>query len=365
MALLLHQIDWSEPVLPVAVDAAWEAELKRRGAPVFEIDRRIAASRWLREAAYGLTSYVPTQLPQRLFHIGAMVTGQENACRYCYGANRAYLKILGFRESFIQRIELDLHLAELEPKERAFIGFCRNLARSRPRPARAARQSLIEAGFSPGQIAEMAFVISMGCFYNRVSTLIALPPEAGFERLANGPLGRLIGLAAPMTRLLGSMRKRAAPAADAPDAAALARGRFGAVLVPLAGLHAASVMRDALEGAFASPLLSDSARALMFGVVARALACPHCEREAARLSREAGIDDAEIDTALATLQSDRLSARESMLLAWTRETVSYETPVIQRKTHALAGEVQAPVLLEAIGVASLANATVRLAMLLE
>lgn len=365
MGLLLDQIEWGEPVLPVAVDAAWEAELKRRGAPVFEIDRRVAASHWLREAAYGLSSYVPTQLPQRLLQIGAMVTAQENACRYCYGANRAYLKILGYRESFIQRIELDLHLAELDPKERAFIGFCRTLARSRPRPANAARRALVGSGFTEPQIAEMAFVIAMGCFYNRVSTMIALPPEAAFERLANGPLGRLIGLAAPLTRRIIAARRRAAPRQDPPDAATLARNRFGAVLVPLAGLPAASVMRDALDGAFASPLLSDAAKALMFAVVARALACAHCAGEAARLSREAGMDDVEVETALATLQCDRLRADESALLSWTRETVSYDTPAMQRKTRALAADLAAPVLLEAIGVASLANATVRVAMLLE
>ena len=59
MAVLLNEIQWSEPVLPAAPDAEWEAELKRRGAPVLEVDRRVAPSRWLREAAYQATSYVP------------------------------------------------------------------------------------------------------------------------------------------------------------------------------------------------------------------------------------------------------------------------------------------------------------------
>jgi hypothetical protein len=45
--------------------------------------------------------------------------------------------------------------------------------------------------------------------------------------------------------------------------------------------------------------------------------------------------------------------------------VSYDTASIQRKTRALAASLGDAKLLEAIGVASLANATVRLAMLLE
>ena len=53
MALLLNEIAWAEPIVPPAPDPAWEAEVRRRGGQVSEVDRRIAPSRWLREAAYG------------------------------------------------------------------------------------------------------------------------------------------------------------------------------------------------------------------------------------------------------------------------------------------------------------------------
>jgi len=173
MALLLKDILWGEPVLPAVSDPQWEAEIKRRGGQVFDADRRIAPSAWLREAALCLTTYQPSEISDRLHRIGSMVTAQENACRYCYGANRAYMKVLGYSESFIEGVERDVQLAELDAKDRGFISFCRNLARSRPRPSRAASDQLVELGYSPRQIGEMAFLISMGCFYNRVSTLIA------------------------------------------------------------------------------------------------------------------------------------------------------------------------------------------------
>ena len=69
--------------------------------------------------------------------------------------------------------------------------------------------------------------------------------------------------------------------------------------------------------------------------------------------------------ALATLQTNRLPSDQSDLLPWSRDTVSYDTASIQRKTRALAASLGDAKLLEAIGVASLANATVRVAMLLE
>lgn len=364
MALLLNEIEWAEPIVPAAPDLAWEAEVRRRGGRVFEVDRRIAPSHWLREAAYDVTSYQPREIPERLLRIGSMVTAQENACRYCYGSNRAYMKVLGYSEAFIQSVERDVHLAEIDPRERAFVDFCRNLARSRPRPSRSARERLLGLGYSAPEVAEMAFVISMGCFFNRVSTLIACPPEAKFERLANGPIGRLMGFAMHLLRPLG-VGKRKTSSVASPGEAELAAGRFGPILVPLMGLPAAKAMKSALDGAFASDVLNRSTKALMFAVIARTLGCPHCEGEARKMLVGEGLSSIEIDSALATLRSDRLPVGEAGLLSWTRDTVYYDTPTIQRKTRELRDTLGTSRLLEAIGVASLANATVRLAMLLE
>jgi hypothetical protein len=124
-------------------------------------------------------------------------------------------------------------------------------------------------------------------------------------------------------------------------------------------------MKSALDGAFASDVLGRTTKALMFAVIARTLGCPHCEGEARRLLGGQGLGSVEVDSALATLRSDRLSTDEAGLLSWARDTVYYETPTIQQKTRVLAGALGDAALLEAIGVAALANATVRLAMLLE
>ena len=112
-------------------------------------------------------------------------------------------------------------------------------------------------------------------------------------------------------------------------------------------------------------MLSRTAKALIFAVVARGLACRRTEAEARALLRAEGVDDPEIDAALATLQSRRLAPQESGLLAWARETVNYQTPVIQKQTRQLAAQLGDTAVLEAIGVAGLANYIARMAMLLE
>jgi alkylhydroperoxidase family enzyme len=360
MAQLLDEIEWGQAILPRVSDPTWEVEVKRRAGQVSEVDRRVASSPWVREVCVSMAAYRPAAMPQRLFNIGALVTAQENSCRYCYGANRAYMKILGYSETFISRIERDATLAELDEKERAFISFCRNLARSRPRPVKADYEALVALGFAPLAVTEMAMLIALGCFYNRIGILIACPPEHAFERVANSFLGRLMG---PLMRMVMSMRKPAQPATL--DAATLSDGPFGTIVATLAGLPAATIFKTALDGAFASAVLPRSVKALMFAVVARTLGCHTSEIEARKLLAAADFSDEEIDSALLTLRSPRLSQRDARLLPWVRNTVYYQTAMVQKQTATLAAEIGDAAVLEAIGVAALANATVRLAMLLE
>ncbi len=331
---------------------------------VGEIDRRVAAAAWVREACAAIASYRPRYVAQRLFNIGSLVTAQENACRYCYGANRAYMKIMGYSESFIRRIERDADMAELDPSERAFIAFCRNLARARPRPAKAELEHLIQLGFSSETVNEMAFLIAASSFYNRIGVLTACPPERRFEGMANGLLGRVIGTVTPIVRPLTERMARTQPT-PAMESATLVSGPFGRVAAALAGSPAAIVVKSALDGAFASPVLSRATKGLMFAVVARSLECRYSEAEARRLLEADGYTAADIDSAISTLNSQRLPAHESQLLPWVRDTVHYQTAAIQDRTRTLVANLGNTAALEAIGIAALANSTVRLAMLLE
>src|SRR5438067_4763276 len=138
----------TEPVLPRASDRDWEAEVKRAMGLVPDWIRRVAPNPWLRRVCLDWSTYKFDALPVRMADIGFLVTSQENSCRYCYGVSRATMRLLGYSDSLITRIEREAQLAELDPRERAFIAFCRNLARSNPRPSRDARLELLALGFS-------------------------------------------------------------------------------------------------------------------------------------------------------------------------------------------------------------------------
>ena len=143
--------------------------------------KRVASSPWVRRAYLDFVrSPVPTPRPLEQ-ELAGLVTSQENACRYCYGSARVRMKMIGFTDEMIDRIERNAQLVEAEPRERELVHFCRNLARSKPRPSRQAREQMREVGFSELQTAELAYMVAMVGFCNRVSTLLAVPPELEME----------------------------------------------------------------------------------------------------------------------------------------------------------------------------------------
>ncbi len=364
MAQLLHEIEWSEPILPIVADREWEAEVKRRFGHVGDVYRRIAPSPWLRRASLEWGAYVPSQLPARLIDILALVTSQENACRYCYGAARAQMKILGYSDKLINHIERETQHAELDEKERAFVNFCRNLSRSSPRPAKAEREALIRLGFTPQAVTEMAFLIVNWCFGNRLCTLLACTPEYQFENMASGVVGHLLAFAGPLMRPIRALKLRKAGQYNEQPAAPESSA-FGPIAQAMAGLPTAALLHNALEGALASPVLPHRTKVLIFAVVARALGCGHCQREATGLLAADGFAADEVAACIGSFTSPKLQKSDLSILVWARDTVHYEPVKIQKATRALREEIGDAALLEAVGVASLANATVRLAMLLE
>ncbi|MFG6687766.1 carboxymuconolactone decarboxylase family protein [Mariniflexile sp. HNIBRBA6329] len=356
MAQLLNEIEWSEPTLSVVHDTNWEAEVKADIGMVPDIHTRTSRSPWLRRTVLKWPRYEAKEFPRKLADICCLVAAQENACRYCFGVARSSMRLWGYSERMISNIERNVQMAEMDEKERAFIRFSRNLSRSNPTPPKNDRDELLLLGFSPLAVAEMAFVITNHCFVNRVMTFIAAPPMDELERLPNSTFGKLMRpFIGWKLRKIGWTETR--PIEGNPNS-------FPRVVQKLIGLPAATAMNDVLKGAFESDVLSRKLKVLMFAVVANSLECEFCQAESHAMALECGFTEEEFNTALATLSSTHLSEKEEKLLAWTRETIHYRNVPIQSRVRKLAQEVGEPMMLDAIGVASLANSTVRLAVLL-
>ncbi len=353
----MHDIDWAEPILPQFRDEAWEQEVRSVMGRVPDILRRTSRIPWLRKAVFYWPRYKPVEFSSKLTDICGLVTAQENACRYCYGVARSQMRLYGYSEKMIRNIEREVQLAELDEKERAFVQFCRNLSRSNPRPPKQDRQQLIEMGYSPAAVAEMAFLIGNNCFINRVSTFLAIPPMSNLESLPDSLMGRL--LRPFIARRMKSWAWQ--------DNGALVGSTesFPGVVHALGNIPAAKAINDTFQEAFESDVLSKELKVLMFAVVARSLECTFCESETRSMAKNLGFSQADFDHALSTLSSPSLDHDEQQILAWTRDTVHFQPGPMQRRIKKMAEDIDDLKLLEAFGVAALANTTVRIAVLLD
>jgi uncharacterized peroxidase-related enzyme len=359
MPLLLEQLQWHEPLAPETIDPAWEEEVRSVMGMMPGSLRRAASSPWVRRAYFDLVRSPMSAISVAEMELGGMVTSQENACRYCYGSARFRMKMIGFSDEMIDRIERNAQLVEADPRERELVRFCRNLARSKPRPSRQAREALQAVGFSALATAELAAVVALVGFCNRVSTLLAVPPELEMEAQATKMKGM-------WSRLTAWLPKRDAPRLPPPVyPPPTFTGPYGSVIQALEGSPVAAVLEGTLNAAFASTRIPRRTMHLMFAVVARTLDCTLCESTAADLLVAEGCPRATLDEVLATLGSPALTEMEALLIPWARDTVWMpEQPArIQERTRPLLEALGPEVLVEAVGTAALANGCVRLTML--
>ncbi len=361
MPLLVEQLQWSEPLVPPIDDPPWDAEVRElMGGMMPGSLRYVASSPWVRRAYLDAVRCPISSLEPSEMEIAGLVTSQENACRYCYGSARVRMKMIGFPDEMIDRIERNVQLVEAEPRERELVHFCRNLARSKPRPSRQARETMREVGFSPLQTAELALVVAVVGICNRISTLLAVPPELEMEAASKGMKGLWSKMSAWLPGKRPVMRL---PPPDYPPPNF--KRPYGSIVRSLEGAPGAAPLEAMLNSAFSSDVLPRRTLSLMFAVVAHTLECQICETGAADLLEVEGFSRAELAEVLQTLASPRLTEMEALLIPWARDTVWMpEQPArIQSRTRPLLEALGPQVLVEAVGGAALANGCVRLTML--
>lgn len=318
---------------------------------------RLAPCPWLVHAVSDLTAAPIAHLPMPLWDLSALIVSRDNSCRFCYGAQRAFLEMMGYGDDDLDRLERDVHGAGLAPADVAALDFARQVSRANPRPGHGDLAALARVGFSPPAVAELAFAAAVTVFANRVSTLLALPTEP-WMRAARHPLVRI---ARPLVRWWFGHRRHAPAPLPEPNGPPCAE-----VVAALAGSPAARVLRRVIDDAFGSPLVPRRTKLLVLAVVARATSCAHGEAEArGELARE-GLSAAEVHGVLAHLGGPGLDDLERLLVPFARETVPYQKPtLLQERVRVVTDGLPPAVTLEVAGVVALANALCRLSVLLD
>ncbi len=353
---LLREVEWEPCLLERQPDPELTDELRKRHGAVSSSIAYFYPCRELADSLAGMGALHVTRAtidPLLQDMIGAVVS-QDHSCRYCYAIQRVVLRAGGLSEERIRKLAEDVLTADLEPAQRAALEFARRVSRSNPLPTRAEARKLEEHGFSEMQVKEIAGVVGVSVFFNRLSTLPALPP-AGNEELPDRWYARLFR---PITGMMINRMRRQVPVTRLSDDER--RGPYSQVICALDGLPVAVALRRCIDALLASDVLPLRTKALVFAVVGRALACDMSVQMGSELACEAGVDPAVVDEALAHLRGDGLTDAEKMLLPMARETVWYQPAPIQRRAREVRDALGPQRLIEFIVAASTANALCRI-----
>src|ERR1051325_7257442 len=134
----LLSADWGECMVPrVPVPPELAAGVRAAVGAVPDWLARVAPCRWLVRAMCDAMTKPLAHAPPQLVDLIGIVVSQDNSCRYCYGVQRTIMRILGYRDDYIERLLRDVHAADVTPAERAALDFARRVSRAAPLPRRA------------------------------------------------------------------------------------------------------------------------------------------------------------------------------------------------------------------------------------
>ena len=353
----MQEMEWEECLLEPRRDKAVEREIRKAGGFVLPTISFFQPCPWLARSSG--TSYRTRQLVHTdlaLADLIFLVVSQDNSCRFCYGSQRSLLRIQGFDEERIQRLEDMSFTAEDDPRERLALDFARQVSRANPPPAAAEKDALREAGYSEESVKEIAYVAAFTVMGNRITTLPAMPLERPLEERW------FVKLFRPLVAMyLRSHFQQGQPEFLPPE---LKSGLFSYLTNELDGLPIARTSRQLLDSALSSPILTERAKALVFAVVARGLDSKRCEREATNALTQHGLDEGKVQEVLSHLASPELDPIEAAIVPFARETIRPRPADIQRRGRKLREQLTEAQFVELLGVVGLANATCRLSLAL-
>ena len=352
----MSEIEWEPCLLTQRPAPELEMRFERETGRPGKLMRYFEGSKWLGDTmllmSVQLTTFV--HIDTNLADQVGLVVSQDNSCRFCFGVQRAFLRVLGMSEKHIARLEQDLLTGDFNARERAALDFARRVSQSKPLTSLSDIVPLREVGFSDEEIVELAGHIAMHLFMNRMSTFVALPPK----QVEQFPDQWWVRLLRPVFAVkFRSMRRRSKPTLLLDTEKS---GPLSGFVNALDGLPIARGLRTTIDRLWTSSSLPPRTISLLFAVVGRALGSPACEHEAREMLREQGFAKAEIDQILTHLSSPALSEIEQLLVPLARETVWYQPVQIQRRFAALQSKVSNEQFLDFLGAVSLMNSLCRL-----
>lgn len=361
--------DASEPLVEARYNAEFEAMVARILGPKELPDSltRLAGRQWVAAAMLPFFMRHDTvHVEPDLALLALFLSSAVNDCRYSYGFFRSRLILVGHRREKLSRLTeavlSDRPAQQPGDELDALVGLIRLAAslnhtssqgnRTEASPGGApgdgapARQELFERfetlGVPRSASRELAATVAQASFFNRVCTLLAMPPYERAEAMVYHPMIRVV------RPIIGrSIRgRRIKPTEPPPD-----DGEFYDIINDLSGTWYAPWIATTIDRCLDKQTEIDGfgipERLAAIEIVAGALGAAGLRKEAhRRLSRTRG----------ASLSEE--------LSAWFKMTVHYRARSANAQTARLGRSVDSDLLIDAVGTAALANMLARVELLL-
>ncbi|MGR8950602.1 MAG: carboxymuconolactone decarboxylase family protein [Gammaproteobacteria bacterium] len=357
----MSEIEWEPCLLSQRPAPDLERRFSRETGRPGKFMRYFEGSEWLSDLIVRASVQLMTCvcIDPDLVDQAGLVVAQDNSCRFCFGVQRSFLRVLGMSEKRITLLEQDLLTGDFSAREKAALKFARQISQSKPLVKVEDAEALLDFDFSREEIIEFIGLIGLHMFLNRMSTFVALPPQP----MENFPDQWWVKLSRPLVAFkFRRMRKRGP---SMPHPPANTDGPLAALTNALAPLPMAEDFRMMLERLWLESSLTSRTVTLIFAVVSRALGSDRCEREASKMLREDGLTAPEIAQILDHLASPVLTEIEALLIPLARETVWYQPAKIQRRCAKAQGMISHEQFLDFPGGVSLLNSVCRMGLIVD
>jgi AhpD family alkylhydroperoxidase len=350
--------DWKAPTVEPRSSPALRRLFRRRVGLVPTVIPYVSPHGWAYRPFLFLMRPEVLAIERSLCSQICFVVARDNACRFCYGSFRAFLRVTGYSEAELDRLEQELHLRDHSGPDRDALRFAVEISQGRLETGDRLR-TLLEDGYSPTAIREVAGIAVVTALVNRVGTMLAVPVNTEAEHLTSQ---WYFDLLQPVVRsLLRGWQRFGAPAVD-PLTAEEVDGPFAPWIRRLRGTCVGHVVHNiTTRWTEEQSALSLRTKLLALAVVARGLGAQSLEERARSvLSDRFGLPDDALTTALKHLRGPAVEEPGGGLLRLARASTRYEATSIQRMVPEHTRELSRAETIDTVATLGVCNALARL-----
>lgn len=132
-------------------------------------------------AFYNELMLAPSGLTKLEREMIAVVVSAENRCWYCLVAHGAAVRALSGKPELGEAMAFNYRAAPLDARQRAMLDFSAKMAKASAEIEEADREKLRQAGFSDGDIWDIAAVASFYAMSNRMASATGMVPNPEYH----------------------------------------------------------------------------------------------------------------------------------------------------------------------------------------